>query len=407
MQKLPLEGIRVADFTQARGGSHFTEWLGIMGAEVIKIETKTRPDLFRIALVPGRPDLSEGLNQSNAFAAFNFGKKSINLNMTKPKAQELAKKLVKECDIVADNFGGPVMERWGLGYSGLKELKPDVIAISLSGWGKAGPYPDRPAYAPIIDAFSGFLFANGHIGSPPRIVGSIGWCDSVSAEYGVFAVMAALYHRSKTGEGQYIDISMIEASIASAPELALNYTINQKVMERVGNRDEIMAPHGCYRCKGDDKWVAIAVSSDAEWFALCDVMGNPEWTRREEFSDALSRWKNQDELDRLIGEWTVNYTHHEVMEMLQGAGVMAGASIDIEEMATDPQLKARGVLVEMEHPVMKKIVRIGMPFKLSESPRGNYLPAPLIGEHNDQVFGELLGLPIDEIRQLEEEQVIY
>ena len=406
MQKLPLTGIRVADFCQVRAGAHATQWLAIMGAEVIKIETQLRPDLTRIAYVPGRPDLSQGLNQGNGFADLNYGKKSISLNMNKPEARELARKLIKFCDIVADNFGGPVMERWGLGYEGLKKIKPDIIALSVCGWGRTGPYTERPAFAPIIDAFNGFLYTNGYIDGEPAVVGSGGWTDSIAAQHGTFAVLSALYHRDKTGEGQYIDLSMTEAGLVTAPELVMNYTMNKNIIGRTGNRDEIMAPHGCYRCQGEDQWVAIAVAGDEEWCALCDVMGNPEWTNREEFSDALSRWQNRDELDRLITEWTRHYTHYEVMTMLQAAGVMAGASLDIEEMALDPQLKERGFMVEMEHPVMGKIVRTGLPWKLSDTPRGNFLPPPLLGEHNNDVFGKLLGLTKAEIERLVKEQVL-
>jgi benzylsuccinate CoA-transferase BbsF subunit len=392
MQKLPLEGIRVVDFTTARAGSHISQWLGIMGAEVLKIESELRPDGMRI---------------SHRFADFNTSKKSITLNMNKPKSAELVKKLVKVSDIVADNFGGAVMERWGLGYSELKKIKPSIIVYTGCGWGRTGPYRERPAYAPVIDAFTGFAFANGYVGGPPLLIGEGGWTDSVSAQHAVFAILAALFHRLITGEGQYIDLSMSEATLAFIPEVVLNYTINGKIMERTGNRDNFMAPHGCYRCQGEDKWVAIAVSNDDEWSAFCNAVGNPEWTRKEEFGDQLSRWQNQDELDKLIQEWTIKHTHYEAMETLQKAGVIAGASLDIGEIVNDPHLKERGYMVEMEHPEMGKVVRAAVPWRLSDSPKGNYAPSPLLGEHNNYVFGELLGLSKEEIKQLHEEQVIY
>ncbi|MFC1932734.1 CaiB/BaiF CoA transferase family protein, partial [Chloroflexota bacterium] len=376
----------------------------VMGAEVIKVETRLYPDSSRMSITPGKPT---GLNQAIFFADVNYGKKGITLNMNQPKAVELVKELVKLSDIVVDNFGGPVMERWGLGYSDLKKIKPDIIVLSACGWGRTGPYAERPAYASIIDAYSGFSFANGYVGGEPVAVGAAGWVDSVTAEHGVFAIMAALYHRSKTGEGQYIDLSMTEVELAFLPELVMDYTMNERVRGRAGNRDDIIAPHGCYRCRGEDKWVAIAVSSKEEWIAFCNVMGNPEWTRKEEFSDALSRWKNQEELDRLIGEWTINYTHHEVMEMLQRAGVMAGASLDLEELVNDPHLEERDFLVDIEHPEMGKLRHTGLPWRLSDTPKGNYQRAPLLGEHNDYVFGELLGMSREEIKRLEEEKVLY
>jgi len=175
----------------------------------------------------------------------------------------------------------------------------------------------------------------------------------------------------------------------------------------VGNRDDIMAPYGCYRCRGEDKWVAIAVSSDEEWVAFCNAIGHPDWSRKEEFSDVLVRWKNQDELDRLIGEWTINHDHYEVMQALQKAGVMAGASLKVEEVADDPHLKENGFLVDIEYPDKTKLRRTGLPWRLSDTPKGNYRYCPSLGEHNDYVFGELLGISKEEIKRLEEEKVIY
>lgn len=229
----------------------------------------------------------------------------------------------------------------------------------------------------------------------------------VASQYMVFAVLAAIYHRSQTGVGQYIDHSMAEGSTSMLAEAVMGYTMNGRVQGPMGNRDDIMAPHGCYRCKGEDKWVAVAVSSQEEWLALCNAIGKPEWMRRQEFSDELSRWKNQEELDKLLAEWTINHDHYEVMERLQKAGVMAGACLDVKELASDPQLKERGYLVEMDRAETGKLRLVSLPCRLSDCPKGNYQSPPLIGEHNDYVFGELLGLSKEEIKQLKEEKVIY
>lgn len=406
MQKLPLEGIRVVDFTTVWAGPHITQWLGVMGAEIIKIETNLRPDLQRLGRVPGRPQ-PKSLNEGIGFAIMNYSKKSIVLNMREPKAVELIKALIKISDMVVENFGGAVMERWGLGYLELKTIKPDIIVYAGSGYGRTGPRKEFPTYAPIVDAFTGLTFVNSYAGGAPTTIGTGGWTDLVQAHYGAFAILVALHHRFETGEGQYIDVSMAEASASFLGDLIMDYVMNERVGKPIGNQDNIMAPHGCYRCQGEDKWVAIAVSSQDEWKSFCGAIGNPGWTKKEEFSDELSRWKNQEELDKLIEEWTKKHHHYEVMKLLQGAGVMAGASLGLDELVSDPQLREREFFIDMEHPVMGKLCLAGLPWRLSDCSRGNYYSPPLLGEHNDYVFGELLGMPKEEIRRLEKEKVIY
>lgn len=406
MQRLPLEGVRVVDFCDAWHGPHLTQWLGVMGAEVIKIESALRPNSTRTASLPGKSEPA-GFNRSVDYGVFNYGKMDITLNMTQPKAVELVKKLVKVSDVVTENFGGAVLDRWGLGYQDLRKIKRDIIVYAGSGYGRTGPRKEFPAFAGVADAFSGMGCLNGYASGKPLVIGSYGWTDMLSGQQGAFAVLAALYHRSLTGEGQYIDLSMSEVGLTFIPEVAMDYVMNKRVRQRVGNRDDIMAPHGCYRCQGEDRWVAIAVSNQEEWQALCNAVGHPEWATREEFRDELSRWKNQDELDKLIGEWTINYDHYEVMERLQKAGVMAGASLSPSELVSDPQLRERGFFVDLEHPEMSKLTLAGLPWKLSDTPKGNYLRPALLGEHNNYVFGELLGLSREEIKQLQEEKVIY
>jgi len=401
VQQLPLEGVRVVDFTTAQAGAHCTQWLGVMGAEVIKIESRVRPDVTRLS------SRAETLDQSASFVSFNSGKKSITLNMNQPKAVQIVKELVKLSDVVTENFGGATMERWGLGYPELKRLKPDIIVFATSGYGRTGPRKESPAFAPVVDAFSGLLSVNGYVGGIPNVVGNRGWTDAMAAVHGAFVILAALYHRSNTGEGQYIDASMTELNANVLGELVIDYAMNERVAQPVGNRDNIMAPHGCYRCLGEDKWVAVAVSSEQEWQAFCNALGNPEWTKKEEFSDGLSRLNNQEELNRLIEEWTKQHSHYEVMEILQKVGVMAGACLTLEELKSDRQLREREFLLDIEQPLIGKLCLSRMPWRLSGTPGGNYYRAPLLGEHNNYVFGELLGMPEQEIRRLEEEKVIY
>ncbi|MDD5039094.1 MAG: CoA transferase [Dehalococcoidales bacterium] len=404
MRELPLKGIRALDFCNVWHGPHLNQWLAVMGAEVIKVETMLRLDSTRKGFIPGKGQAP--VNQSADFLVLNYSKKSISLNMIQPKAVELVKKLVKITDIVSDNFGGPVMERWGLGYEELKKIKSDIIVFSGSGYGRYGPRQESPAYAAIIEAFNGLTYLNGYFQGEPKRMGSVGWTDMLSAQQGVFAILTALYYRSKTGKGQYIDLSMTEAALTFLPEAVMDYTINKRVRERWGNRDDIMAPHGCYPCKGEDHWVTIAISNQKEWKALCKIMGNPEWTTREDFSDELNRWKNQAELDKLVGEWTKNYDHHEAMAMLQKVGIIAGATLDVQEVLNDPHMKERGFFVDMNHPELGKITLAGLPYRLSDTPKGYYESPPLLGGDNQYVFGDLLGLSKEDIKKLEEEQVI-
>ena len=403
MQKLALDGIRVVDFTTAEAGAHMTQWLAVMGAEVIKIETKLRPDVTRLHTVKECVTQTE---QSADFAALNCSKKSITLNMKEPKAIELIKELVKISDVVTENFGGAVMDRWGLGFQELKKFKPDIIFYVSTGYGRTGPYKETPAYAPVVDAFSGVLSVNGYEDGPPCVIGTRGWTDAMVAVHGVFVMLSALHHRAETGEGQYIEITMTEESINSLGDLVLDYSMNGRVARPAGNRDSIMAPHGCYRCLGEDNWVAIAISGDTEWKAFCNVIGSPDWTEREEFTDQISRWKNQKGLDELIEEWTVQHIDYEVMEKLQNVGVAAGVCLDVVELDAEPHLKERGFFVDIEEPLIGKRRLPGLPWKLSDTITGNYEHAPLIGEHNDYVFGELLKMSEEEIRQLERDNVI-
>jgi crotonobetainyl-CoA:carnitine CoA-transferase CaiB-like acyl-CoA transferase len=406
MPNLPLAGIRIIDFGQMWAGPHLTQWLAVMGAEVIKVESRARIDFMRSIGTPPGLERSD-VNAGTAFVALNYGKKSVTINMNQPKAAGLLKDLVKISDAVTENFGGPVLERWGLSYEELKKVKPDIIYYAGSGYGRSGPHRSRPSYAEIIEAYDGSTYLNGYPGGEPATVGVSPWTDATQAMHGAFAIMAALYHRNRTGQGQYIDAAMIEGSANFLGEMVMAYTMNGALGERLGNRDKIMAPHGCYRCQGEDEWVAIAVDGQAEWEAFVRAIGSPGWAEKAEFKDDLGRRQNQDELDKYIEKWTRKYRQYEVMERLQKAGVAAGASLNVKDLVIDPQLKARRFFIEIEHPVIGNMTLPGLPWRPAGRRQGNYTCSPLLGEHNDYVFGGLLGLSSEEIAKLKEEQVIY
>jgi benzylsuccinate CoA-transferase BbsF subunit len=408
MQQLPLEGVRVLDFCQMWAGPHATEWLSVMGAEVIKLETGTRLDYMRtVGAPPGRAGKSP--NVGSAFASLNWGKKSITLNMKIPKARELARKLVAVCDVVAENFGGGVLDRWGLSYDEMKAINPDIIYYAGSGYGRSGPHKERPAYAEIVDAFTGATYANGYPGGEPNVIGVSPWTDGAQAVHGSVAMMMAIYHWMNTGEGQYIDAAMIEGNANFLGEMVMGYLMNNKPGERVGNRDAVMAPHGSYPCKktkDEDEWVALAISDESEWKTLCGLMGNPEWTSKEEFGDELSRWHHQDELDGYLREWTGRYGSYELTAMLQQAGIAATPSFSTKQFTHDEHVNARNFFRDPDHEEIKHAVLAGLPIRFSDGSECNYHTPPLLGEYNDYVFGELLGLSAEEIQGLVDEQVL-
>jgi len=409
MQQLPLRGIRVLDFCQMWAGPHASEWLSVMGAEVIKVETRLRIDYMRTVGAP--PGLAgKGPDVGSAFASLNYGKKSITLNMNKPRARELAGDLIRKCDVITENFGGGILDRWGLSYDELKVLKPDIIVYAGSGYGRSGPARERPAYAEIVDAYVGSTFANGFCGDEPAVIGVSPWTDGAQAMHGTFSILAALYHHMQTGEGQYIDGAMIEGSANFLGEMVMSATITGKAPERSGNRDAIMAPHGCYPClktQDEDEWIAIAVADQKEWERLCRLMGNPDWTSEEKYSDELKRWYNQDELDVHVAAWTRGYGSYDLTDMLQKAGIAAAPSFSTKQITHNKHILEREFFVRTGHPVVGDELLAGLPFKFSRNARGNYHYSPLLGEYNDYVFGELLGLSHSEIQRLIEEEVLY
>lgn len=404
MHMSALEGVRIADFTWVWAGPYATMLLAYMGAEVIKIESRGRADSARMGSIT-TGQVSSNLDASPVFNNVNLNKLGVALDLSRPEGLELAKRIVRISDVAAENMRPGAMARLGLSYEALVQIKPDIIMLSSSAFGATGPYREYTGYAPHFSAFSGLAYATGYPDGEPNIL--TGATDIRSATTSAFAILAALNFRQRTGQGQYIDLSSSETLSVLIGDTIMDYTMNHREPVRRGNRDAIMAPHNCYRCKGDDKWVSIAVATDQEWEALCQAMGNPEWTKGELFSDAYGRWQNQEHLDRLVGQWTINYSHYEVMELLQASGVAAVPSFSAEELFADPHLRERQVFTEVEHPVIGKQVVLNPPWKFSATPAKVERASPVLGEHNEYVFGELLGMPKQEITRLIEDKVIY
>lgn len=400
-KQLPLENYRVINLGWVAAGPMLGSMLGDLGAEVIKVETHNHVDSMRLS-----PDnLDRDVDKDPWFHCAVRNQLSITLDFSHSKGKALLESLVKISDIVIENFPPQVLRKANLDYEHLKQINPAIIMISLSGAGQYGPDTELKTYGPSLSGLGGLDNMVGYYGE--RVLGmQQPYADTNAAMFGCFAVLVALHHREKSGVGQYVDLAQQEALIATIGEAVVEYTISGHVLQTQGNRHPILCPHNNYPCKGNDKWVSIAISTEKEWKDFCRAIGNPAWTKDPRFSDKDRRLKNQEELDRLISEWTANYTHYEVMEILQKAGVAAMPCLDIEERFFDPHFNERKVYLEIEHPTTSIDWIINRPYKISGMPN-KFERSPMLGEHNSYVFGELLQLSKDEIDKLIEQKVIY
>ena len=414
-----LKGIRIIDHGIVYTGTAATTMLADMGAEVIRVESigrfpaATRGNVARPAeglpFYFGYADNDPGERPWDRWYqlhAINRNKYGITLELNQPEGVKVYKRLLKKSDFVMENFSQGTMERLGLGYDVLKEVKPDIIMISASGLGQEGPYKGYSTFGSNVDAISGMMSLRGYPGDDLMIRSTDHvWSDNVAAGTVAFAALTALHYRNKTGKGQFIDLSQAETFLPHMGEAIMDYTMNGRVAEVMGNREPSMAPHGCYRCRGSDKWVTIAVSSDEQWEAFYRVLGNPTWTGEERFSSMISRQANQDELDKLVGAWTIKHEPYEVMHILQGVGIPAGPVVRRADLYNDAHLKERGFFREITHRETGTHLYPGTAFGFSKTPVEVRIPANCLGEHNEYVFKELLGMTDEEIARLEEKQI--
>ncbi|MGA8058914.1 MAG: CoA transferase [Candidatus Binataceae bacterium] len=407
MAKLPLEGVRIADFTWVWAGPYCTLQLAHLGADVIRIETRTRPCVTR--LLPPWPEGKPGINRSGYFNQYNQGKRSLTLNYAKPGALEVAHRLVEASDVVTNNFASGVMEKMGLGYEALRKIKPDLIMISLSGYGDTGPFHEYVAYGPAQVPLSGLSSLTGYKGWPPMHAG-FSYADPNAGVHGAFAILAALYHRKKTGEGQYIDMSQWECAMGLLPEGIMEYTMNGNEPARDGNRDPLIAPHGVFPSKDRfqntgimvDMWVSIVAADDAEFGRLAGAIGKPEMARDPRFATAAARKHNEDELEAAIAAWTSERSAAEAEQILQAAGVAAAVCAPNKFISEDPHLTERGYWVYLDHPEVGVQQHCGIPWRMSRTDGSVRAPAPLIGQHTDEVLAQVLGYSADEVARLRE-----
>ncbi|HEY91076.1 MAG TPA: CoA transferase [Dehalococcoidia bacterium] len=402
MSKKPLEGIKVADFTWVWTGPTSTKVLADFGATVLRIESKVRPDVWRIQ--PPFKDDVPGPNRGAVFNSQNTSKMSCSVNLGLPKGKEIARKFIAWADVVADNYAGGAMERMGLGYEALKELKPDIIMLSSSLMGQTGPWHNSPGYGDQLTAVSGISHISGW---PDRIPGEVGfYTDYIAPRFNALSLVAALDYRRRTGKGQYLDIAQHQGSLQFVSPLLLDYEVNNRIAGRIGNRDPHASPHGNWTCKGVDRWCAVAVFTDEEWQAFCRVIGEPEWTKEPRFSTLEGRKENEDELEALVTAYTIDRVDQDVMDKMQAAGVPAGIVNSPEDhMENDPQLLNRELFQWRDHPELGQYRPPRQPCILSKTPC-EIERAPLYGEHNEYAFKEILGMTDDEIAELVIEGVI-
>lgn len=380
MQQKILDGIRVLDLTRIVAGPYATRILADFGAEVIKVQTS---------------GLAKGI-ESNAtpyFCAWNRNKKSITLNLDHPEARELFLKLVKISDVVVENFTPRVMSNWGLQYENLRKSNAQLIMLSMSGMGQTGPWKDYAAFGPTVQALGGLTYLTAYGPNEPMGLG-YAYADMVAGLYGAIAVLEALEHRDRTGQGQSIDLSEYEAVCTTLGSALMHAGLDLNEIFPSGNDDPNLpaAPYGCYRCSGEDRWCVVAVFNESQWLGLCSVLDKPAWSASEKFSSSANRKKFKDELDRHIGRWMEEQTAENAVERLQQAGVPAGVVQNAEDLANDPQLLSNGFFISLNHPVIGKIETDTYPFRFKSRQQASWKAAPLLGEDNHFVFGTLLGM---------------
>lgn len=401
----PLEGIRVANFGWVWAGPVVGQTLAFLGAEVYKVESQARVDMTR-----GLPPFGEGVrdpNRSLSQQACWAGNGSVTINLKEPRGIELARELISQCDVVVENFGPGVMDRLGLGYEELVKHRPDLIMLSMSAAGQFGPLRGLRTYGLSLASITGLDSLTGYFDGPPMPMENA-FSDPYNGITSAFAIIVALANRDRTGQGQYIDYSQQEAVMPMVGPAFMDYVLNGRVGGPLGNRHPLgaAAPHGVFPCAGDDRWITVATFDDDAWCGLVEAMGNPEWASAPEFATHAARLENIEALHEKVAAFTAEHDNRELAARLQGHGVAAAPVSSVADLLDDPHFEERGTFVEVDHP-----------FGFKETIYGGYVknsgydasvpPGPCLGQDNDRVFLELLGMPEERYRRLVDEQVIY
>ena len=422
----PLEGVRVVDFTWVRAGPWAARWLATLGAEVIKVEWPENMDMLRQNRFTVPPGVEPGPNSTGQFADTNAGKLGLSINTRHPKGLEAIKKLISVSDVVIENFSSRIMTRWGLGYDELRKLRPDVVYVSMAGFGQTGRQHYFGTMGPAAQALSGLTHQSGLPGKQPA---GWGWSylDDTGGMYGAICALTALRHRNQTGQGQHVDLSQMITGITLTGTAFLDKSINSREARREGYppgnrtvwpgaqvmnnyRGPIAAPHNAYRTKngGYNDWCVITCLTDEEWQNLVGLMGSSGWAADEKFSTLEGRLAHQEEMDQGIEDWTKTLGKYKLAEVCQAAGVRAMPVQSSEDrVENDPQLRHRGMFTEVKHPMLGPWKFQGAPFRLDGNKVAVKGPPPMIGQHTTKILGDLLGYTSEELIAGYEEGVLW
>jgi len=405
-----LAGLRICDFCGQLAGAGAAKWLAAFGAEVIRIEDPVRQGRWDILRgIAPYVDERRGIDLGGGFNNHNTEKYGVTINVRTERGKEMLREIIRQSDCVTENFAAGVLDRWGFGYEELKKIKPDIIYVSNCGFGHVGPYQAFKTWGPIVQAVSGLTFASGLPDQPPAGWG-YSYMDHTGGYYMVMAILLALIHRKRTGEGQWVDLACTESALTLNGPAILDWTVNGRAARREGqphsnrNVSPPMAPHGVYACAGDDEWVAIACRGDADWAALGGVVGEA-WATDATYAALEGRLADEDGLDAHIAAWTAGRNKFDIQKALRAAGVPCSA-VQKPEERVDHDPDTEGLWPLVTHTEIGQVRVDGIPAKFSGTPWRIEEGAPCLGEHNEEVFGRLLGLSKAEVAQLHKDGVI-
>ena len=394
-----LEGVKVVDLSNIIAGPLCTKCLGDYGAEVVSVENPFAVEIrMYTPFAGGKP----GLNRSGAYLILSSSKYAIIFNLKHPKGLDLAKRLIARADIVVEQFTPGTLEDLGLGYEEIKKIKPDIIMLRISGHGQTGPYAGLPAWGNILQSMLGFTNITGYPDREPISFVVSPYLDYITGFAAVSIVISALLYRQRTGKGQCIDLPMSEVSLQCLGPMLLDWTANQRQQERIGNSLDRAAPHAVYQCQGDDRWCAIGVFNDQQWQAFCKIIGKSDLANDSRFATLTERKKNEDELNKIVEEWTAERSREQVMTILQSAGIPAGFWHDVKDINECPAFRERGFFQMQPHAEIGEWSWPAPPFKLTKTPYAPR-PVPLAGQDAYYICSELAGMSDEDFAKLEGE----